>query len=117
MCGGLVGRVAKDIVIDIIRMDELYDASVLDRFDPIIRYRSRVSTNRVELGTPQEVDRFYLTVDAILEECLLVTHRWQGGDLMFVNNSWTLHDRLPFQGLRRMARVRFGDSVAQGLSY
>ena len=84
---------------------------------PVLRYRSKVSTNRVDLKPPADIDRFYATVDAILEECLIVTHHWQGGDLMFVDNSWTLHDRLPFKGHRRMARIRFGDSVAPGLSY
>lgn len=83
----------------------------------VLRYRGRVETNRLPdgLGLPEE--EFYQSIDAVLAECIAVTHKWERGDVLFVDNRWTLHDRLPFVGHRRMLRIRYGDTAAPGLRY
>lgn len=76
----------------------------------VLRYRQRVSTNRVldDRGFPEA--EIYRMVDEIVERCVVCVHSWSVGDLMFVNNRITLHDRLPFFGIRKMLRVRYNDS-------
>lgn len=82
---------------------------------PVLRYRAQVSTNRISgCRNPDEV---YETVNAILERCVMATHRWEKGDLLFINNMTTLHDRLPYKGERKMVRVRFGDAHHTALTY
>lgn len=77
----------------------------------VLRYRSKVVTNRlVQTRSELNEEEIYKRVDAILEESVIACHKWQVGDLLFVNNEITLHDRLPFSGKRRMLRVRYNDT-------
>lgn len=83
----------------------------------LVRYRSKVETNLViNSGTLSEDDA-YQRIDIIIRDCLLVSHKWETGDLLFVNNLITLHDRLPFTGHRRMLRVRYNDTLNARIRY
>ncbi len=79
--------------------------------EKVLVYRSRVETNTILNYTNES--KLYTAVDSILEECVLVTHSWEVGDLLFVDNSRTLHDRLPYSGDRKMLRVRFDDQYVE----
>lgn len=88
--------------------------SLVERRDtdtPVLRYRSRTPHNRIVSGLPDGVreEEFYERVDALTRASVTCAHRWSSGDVLIVNNAITLHDRLPFHGLRQMARVRFDD--------
>lgn len=76
----------------------------------VLRYRGKVLTNKL-LDQGLDENHFYGVMDSILEQSLLCTHIWNVGDLMFVNNKFTLHDRLPYQGRRSMLRVRYDDGL------
>lgn len=80
------------------------------QYGQVLRYRGRVVTNKLITNGLSE-DYLYQTVDAILEESLLHSQAWQVGDLVFVNNKFTLHDRLPYKGRRSMLRVRYDDGL------
>jgi len=82
---------------------------------PMLMYRSKVVTNKV-LDYDNH-DNLYTTVDAILEECLILSYKWNAGDILFVNNVGTIHDRLPYSGARRMLRVRFDDNQYTEATY
>lgn len=73
----------------------------------VLRYRANVPTNRV-VNHP-DPDTVYAPVDEALAQSIAASHRWEVGDILFVNNMATLHDRLPYEGNRVMLRVRFGD--------
>lgn len=76
-----------------------------------VRYRSRVETNKVINPGGFSDNEMYRRVDEAIHSSLIVSHEWGVGDLLFVNNFITLHDRLPFVGRRRMLRVRYNDSL------
>ncbi len=82
-----------------------------------LRFRSKVVTNRVISSGSLSEDEMYARIDQILDESLIVTHKWSIGELMFVNNIITLHDRLPFSGRRRMLRVRYNDEINARIRY
>lgn len=83
----------------------------------VVRYRSKVETNFVVNSGGFTECEMYQRVDAIIQSCLIVSHQWSVGDLLFVNNLITLHDRLPFTGHRRMLRVRYNDTLNTRIKY
>ena len=83
----------------------------------VLRYRGEVITNVICEAQGRTAKEIYQIVDHILSESVLLEHHWNVGDMLFVNNTMTLHDRLPFEGKRRMLRVRFGDQLNQKVHY
>lgn len=82
---------------------------IVSDYGRTVRYRSRVESNLViNSGTFSEKE-MYECVDDIILKSLLVSHTLEVGDLLFVNNLFTLHDRLPFSGNRQMLRIRYND--------
>lgn len=79
-------------------------------YGDVLRYRSKVITNKIILS-PCAEDDLYRIVDNTLEFCVSYVHSWTKGDLLFVNNRLTLHDRLPYKGRRSMMRMRFDDGI------
>ena len=57
---------------------------------------------------PEDVER---TVLDVLSDNMVLDHQWERGDILFVNNRVTLHDRTPYIGLRIMMRVRYSDTL------
>ena len=90
---------------------------VITDSDRVVRYRSKVETNLLINSSKLSEDEVYLRVDSIIQSCLIVSHEWEAGDLLFVNNRITLHDRLPFIGRRRMLRVRYNDTLNARIRY
>lgn len=93
-----------------------YPLVVTER-DRVVRYRSKVETNLIINSGKFSEDEVYQHVDAIIQNCLLVSHQWDVGDLLFVNNLITLHDRLQFTGHGRMLRVRYNDTLNARIRY
>lgn len=83
----------------------------------VLRYRAKVVTNVMHGIDESGAEKIYNCIDEILSRCIILDHAWENGDLLFVNNEITLHDREPFIGLRKMLRVRFGDTVNQNILY
>lgn len=90
---------------------------VVNDFGDVLRYRSKVITNKVMCSGEISEEEMYKLVDQILEESIIVSHSWQRGDVLFVNNMITLHDRLPFIGKRELIRVRYNDNLNVKLRY
>lgn len=88
-----------------------------EKFGEVMRYRSKVETNRVISSGNVSPEKMYQLVDTILEDCIVTCHSWIAGELLFVNNLISLHDRLPFQGRRQMLRVRYNDYINTRLRY
>ncbi len=82
-----------------------------------VRYRSKVETNFVLNSGDLSEDEMYNLVDDVIHKSLIVSHAWNSGDLLFVNNLFTLHDRLPFMGNRKMLRVRYNDKLNSRIRY
>lgn len=82
----------------------------------VLRYRSKGQHNKLIAGTYSE-DYVHETVADVLKQSLVLEHAWTVGDVLFVNNNTTLHDRTPFNGRRRMLRVRFDDSNNRSIYY
>lgn len=82
-----------------------------------LRYRSNVVTNEISNKQGLTDDFIYKVIDEVLEDSAVVTHMWSPGDLLFVNNQFTLHDRLPYSGTRKMLRIRFDDPTHQRILY
>jgi hypothetical protein len=93
-----------------------YPLVVTDK-ERVVRYRSKVETNLMIHSGKLSEDEIYQKVDKVIKDCLVISHRWEAGDLLFVNNLITLHDRLPFTGHRRMLRVRFNDTLNARIRY
>ena len=84
----------------------------------VLRFRGRTASNKiVHLPRQYSESRFYNVVDSVLEQCVLVEHRWRRGDILVVNNKITLHDRTPFKGQRVLVRVRFDDPLNVSVTY
>ncbi len=88
-----------------------------DLYGWVLRYRAKVITNILHGADESDAEKIYQRVDEVLSRCIILDHAWENGDLLFVNNEITLHDRKPFTGLRKMLRVRFGDTVNQNILY
>lgn len=82
-----------------------------------VRYRSKVETNFVLSSGGLHEDKMYNVVDEIIHKSLILSHKWNSGDLLFVNNLFTLHDRLPFVGNRKMLRIRYNDKLNSRIRY
>lgn len=79
-------------------------------FGKVIRFRSKTKQNFIkEIPKGYNEDDIYDIVNNVLEKCVILDHKWSRGDILFVNNRITLHDRMPYAGLRIMLRVRFDD--------
>lgn len=92
--------------------EECYPLVLEDGTDgPVMRYRSRESTNRIVDDLPNGIseDDFYHTVDGVVKDALVADHEWQDGEFVIVNNQFTLHSRAPYSGKRRMLRYRYDD--------
>jgi alpha-ketoglutarate-dependent taurine dioxygenase len=85
----------------------------------VLRYRAKTPNNKVILTKNKKITEKYLyqTVDEVLQECVILKHRWTVGDILFVNNAITLHDRLPYVGVRKMLRVRFDEENNSTVKY
>jgi len=90
---------------------------VVSESDRVVRYRSKVETNFVINPGFLTEDQMYYKVDTVIKDCMIISHRWDAGDLLFVNNLITLHDRLPFTGNRRILRVRYNDTLNARIRY
>jgi|GEM_PF-2742114 len=90
---------------------------VIPEYGRTLRYRSNVETNLVLSSGGFPENEMYQKVDEIVRNSLIVSHYWNAGELLFVNNLFTLHDRLPFQGNRRMLRVRYNDTLNSRIRY
>lgn len=90
---------------------------VIPTFGGALRYRARVETNRVINSGLVSEEEMYKRVDSALEKSISIEHQWVAGDMMFVNNNTTLHDRLPFVGKRRMLRIRYNDPQHPKIRY
>jgi hypothetical protein len=88
-----------------------------DVYGWVLRYRAKVITNVMHGVSESDAEKIYRCVDEILARCVILDHSWKNGDLLFVNNKITLHDRKPFTGSRKMLRVRFDDTVNQNILY
>ncbi len=82
-----------------------------------LRYRSNVVTNEISNKQGLTDDFVYKVIDEVLEDSVILTYMWSPGDLLFVNNQFTLHDRLPYSGARKMLRIRFDDPTHQRILY
>lgn len=90
---------------------------VISEYGGTVRYRSQVETNRVINPGGFSEDEMYRQADEIIHDSLIVSHQWDVGDLLVVNNLITLHDRLPFVGQRKMLRVRYNDNLNPRVRY
>ncbi len=64
--------------------------------------------NRVVIS---DVDSRFIdcAVSSVLKRSLIISHKWEVGDILFINNIGTLHDRLSYKGVRKILRVRFDE--------
>lgn len=72
-------------------------------------YRSRDRSNIVRADTlPQGAneDDFYAATEPAVRGAQITAHRWQEGDIVIIDNRKTLHSRNPYQGNRRLLRMR-----------
>lgn len=90
---------------------------VISEYGGTVRYRSKVETNLVLSSGSFSENEMYQCVDESILKSMIVRHSWNAGDLLFVNNLFTLHDRLPFRGNRRMLRVRYNDTLNSRIRY
>lgn len=70
-------------------------------------FREKVVTNRLlshVVDWPE--DRVYRYLRTVLDRSLVYSHRWHAGDIIAVNNRFSLHGRNAFQGLRKLLRIR-----------
>jgi len=87
-------------------------------YDKVLRYRAKTKSNFIkEIPAGYSEDDIYKIVDEILSKCLIFTHKWNKGDILFINNKITLHDRTPYVGSRIMLRVRFDDPNIKKITY
>lgn len=87
-------------------------------YGEVLRYRAKTKDN-VFTHIPHGYieDDVYRIVNDVLSQCVILSHSWVKGDILFVNNKITLHDRMPYRGLRVMLRVRFDDPQNTKLTY
>lgn len=83
------------------------------RYGSVLRYRAKTPENEIVSGLPHGMkeDDLYALVDGVLDVSLALSHSWEAGDILLVNNLITLHDRRPFVGERQMVRVRYDDPM------
>ncbi len=85
-------------------------------YGDVLRYRASVQTNKL-ITAPVSLDQMYSAVDEVLENCVSYIHVWSAGDLLFINNNITLHDRLSYVGKRSMLRIRYDDGLHRNFSF
>lgn len=88
------------------------------QYGDVLRFISFVPTNEIckEIKGYSEGE-FYKVVESVVRESILHHHSWDRGDLVFVNNRFTLHDRQPYTGGRKMIRIRFDDKANVTFAY
>jgi hypothetical protein len=87
-------------------------------YGKVLRYRAKTKSNFIkEIPKGYSENDIYQIVDEILSKCLVLAHKWNKGDILFVNNRITLHDRMPYVGSRIMLRVRFDDPNNKKFTY
>lgn len=86
-------------------------------YGSVLRFRDKVITNRMILDGTVEENQVYEIVNNALEDSILHIHDWVIGDILFVNNKITLHDRLSYTGHRSMLRIRFDDSLHRNFKF
>jgi alpha-ketoglutarate-dependent taurine dioxygenase len=74
-----------------------------------VRFRSNGPTNKVINSLTYKDDELYSIVDKAIRDSLVSSVEWQKGDVLFVDNYNTLHDRESYRGNRKMLRVRYDD--------
>lgn len=87
------------------------------QFGNVLRYRSGEGCKIISSESDLSVEKLNMIVNEILEKTLIISHKWTRGQILFVNNRITLHDREPYEGERKMLRVRFGDYLNTALTY
>ncbi len=88
-----------------------------ERHRNVLRFSSDRTYNRTELVIPDAIGRYYNSVNEVLDKSVAIRHQWTAGYLIFFNNLVRLHSREPYQGLRQMLRIRFGNKMNAGLEY
>jgi hypothetical protein len=87
-------------------------------YGKVLRYRAKTKSNFIkEIPKGYSEDDIYQIVNEILSKCLVFVHKWNKGDILFINNRITLHDRMPYVGSRIMLRVRFDDPNNKKFAY
>ena len=87
-------------------------------YGKVLRFRDKTPDNAVnDVPVGYNEDQIYHIVRKTAHKCIYLTHTWHVGDIIFVNNRITLHDRLPYVGSRKMLRVRFDDPHNTKLSF
>jgi hypothetical protein len=115
---------AKDILIEYTSTsypDQRAQYHLVDqdtRFGKVLRYRAGNQSNRL-ISSHQEISLEHIQsiMTTLLDQHVLVRHKWKPGQILFVNNKITLHDREPYTGNRKMLRVRFGDYLNTKFTY
>jgi hypothetical protein len=101
--------------------EEIQEYSIVENdpsYGDVLRYRARVETNQVMSNpTDPAESEVYERVDDILRECVALEHYWNRGDLLFVNNKITLHDRTAYRGARVLLRMRIDEPAVTTFTY
>lgn len=63
---------------------------VIPEYGRTLRYRSNVETNFVLSSGGLSENKMYQKVDEVVQNSLIVGHNWDAGELLFVNNFFTL---------------------------
>jgi alpha-ketoglutarate-dependent taurine dioxygenase len=79
---------------------------------PVLRFRSATANNDI-IAKPVGLSEamLYAAVEDAVSRSLVLTHTWQAGELLVVDNHTMLHSRAPFTGLRHMLRFRYDDPI------
>ena len=82
----------------------------------VLRFCDTPENNRFT-QTPEGFNEteFYEFARNVLRRSLVHSQTWNEGDVLIINNGITLHGRSPFEGQRRMLRVRVDDPVRKKL--
>lgn len=84
----------------------------------VLRFRDDVVSNDfISSDEYPSKDKVYNAVNNVLRDCIILEHEWNKGDLLFVNNKITLHDRKPYSGKRVLVRVRMNEPSRTTLTY
>ena len=70
-------------------------------------FRENCPTNRVVHLPPNWTEKkLYKYLRSVLERSKVLSHKWRRGDILIVDNNFSLHGRTAFRGLRKMIRIR-----------
>ncbi len=75
----------------------------------VLRYRAKVHTNTMLDTSNAQERRIYRIVDTVVSQSIILEHRWNRGQMIFVDNTKTLHNRSAFSGKRVIIRARYSN--------